>query len=67
MRHRERWAEHLELARPLEELIPEAKNAEAFKRHQLIEREINRLIPVVSINLRSVIATFKIRINIAVA
>ena len=54
VRHRERWAPDIEIARPLEELLPKGTDispANGFRVIQLIERQINRLIPIVSRNL----------------
>lgn len=51
VRHLERWATDVENARPIEELLPKGTDtspANAFRVHQLIERQINRLIPLVS-------------------
>ena len=47
LRHRERWATEIDLAQPLEKLLPHPLPKDNFQMSQLIDREINRLIPTV--------------------
>lgn len=47
LRHDQRWAHQISFARPLKELIPELSDDKSIDRMWLIDREINRLIPLV--------------------
>ena len=51
VRHHQRWAPQMPLARPLDELIPE--DTPPAQRHEVIEREIRRLIPSVTRALKA--------------
>ncbi|MGE3278094.1 MAG: hypothetical protein AB7O67_23540 [Vicinamibacterales bacterium] len=52
IRHHKRWAHQIEFARPLDQLIPKGTKPE--HQHTVIEREINRLLPLVGQDLHMV-------------
>ena len=46
VRHLHRWAYDIKLAKPLEDLLP--KDYQKGERHEILKREINKLVPLVS-------------------